>query len=332
MVEGHNIIPGGFSDVQRSADASSTYEVIDGAHVYKDSKNAASSAHKVTSTPGHYSSSIEKNMSSATATFTTKTFDNQANSMVVTDESKINEKDFKMRDSNQQLTSDRSTNNTVGSNTNNTSQQLTSDRTSKNTVSSSTDKKATSSKTTTSTASEEVQFYDKSTKEWTQIDEKQLRQISKPSYVRYVSTNTDGSMTTTYKKKVFDNRTKSWKLVEEKVVKGDVTKEPVPLIDDIPNMTRTTYTTKMYDTKTGLWRVIEENSYLDAETRLPTDVIDEIQKDHPDLANVVTTTEVTQVYILNHYVIPFVFSNNCFNGIIMGIVVVVVFVFVVLKP
>lgn len=141
------------------------------------------------------------------------------------------------------------------------------------------------------------QMYDAKTKTWKEVDEKTIKSI-RPSLVRYVSQESDGTFTTIYKRKVFDQKTGRWKVVDEKIIKNKNTPETIPeIIDDVTNITTTTYTTKIYDTKTGTWKIVDEKSFVDKETYVPTDIVHEIEKDHADVANITTTTEITKVNI-----------------------------------
>lgn len=140
------------------------------------------------------------------------------------------------------------------------------------------------------------QVYDEKTKTWKEVNEKTLKS-KRPSIVRYVSQESDGSYTTIYKRKIFDARTRQWKVVDEKVFKDRRPHDTIPEypIDDTTNRTTTTYTTKVYDTKTGTWKVVDEQSFTDTDTFIPKDIVQEIERDHPDLANITTTTEITKV-------------------------------------
>lgn len=138
--------------------------------------------------------------------------------------------------------------------------------------------------------------YDERTKTWlTSVDTKSL-QTKRPSIQRYISKAADGTFTTTYKKKVFDKRSGKWRVVEEKVYNNRHVDDHIPeMIDDVTNLTRTTYSTKVFDSKTGTWNVVEEKSFSDTKTVVPRDIVEEIERDHADVANITTTTEITKV-------------------------------------
>lgn len=156
----------------------------------------------------------------------------------------------------------------------------------------------TSKRTSQSTNVSTTQVYDEKTKMWREVDEKTLK-TKRPSLVRYVSQEDDGTFTTTFKRKVYDSRSGRWNIVDEKVYKDRKPFDTIPeFIDDVTNSTTTTYTTKVYDTKTGKWTVVDEQKFVDRDTRLPTEIVQEIEKDHADIANVTTTTEITKVSLL----------------------------------
>lgn len=154
-------------------------------------------------------------------------------------------------------------------------------------------------KTTSTTSKETIQVYDSKTKNWINIDASSLDHHTRPSYVRYRSQDAEGKWHTIYKRKLFDEFTKQWRIVDEKVVSSDDTTRLVDIpemIENATNITTTTYTTKIYDTKTGKWKIIEEKSFVDNESvNVTQDIKREIEKDQPDLANVITTTETTKV-------------------------------------
>lgn len=153
----------------------------------------------------------------------------------------------------------------------------------------------TSKRTSQSTNVTTTQVFDEKTKTWREVDEKTLR-TKRPSLVRYVSQEDDGTFTTIFKRKVYDSRSGQWNVVDEKVYKDRQPFESIPeLSDDVTNTTTTTYTTKVYDTKTGKWTVVDEQKFVDRDTRVPTEIVQEIEKDHADVANITTTTEITKV-------------------------------------
>lgn len=154
-------------------------------------------------------------------------------------------------------------------------------------------------KIVTTSSNETVQVYDNKTKTWKNVDASSINQQRRPSYVRYRSQNDDGTWGTIYKRKMYDQFTKQWRIVDEKVVNSDDTSRhaDIPeMIESSANTTTTTYTTKVYDTKTGKWSIVEEKSYVDTE---PVNVTQDIKRDfiqdQADLANIITTTETTKV-------------------------------------
>lgn len=168
-----------------------------------------------------------------------------------------------------------------------------------------TDKRVTDIKSNTKTTetANVKHVYDERTKTWlTAVDKKSL-QTKRPSIQRYISKAADGTFTTTYKKKVFDKRSGQWRVVEEKVYNNRHVDDHIPeMIDDVTNLTRTTYSTKIFDSKTGTWNVVEEKSFSDTKTVVPRDIVEEIERDHADVANITTTTEITKVSLfLNAY-------------------------------
>lgn len=159
----------------------------------------------------------------------------------------------------------------------------------------------TTKRTSQSTNVSNTQVYDEKTKTWREVDEKTLK-TKRPSLVRYVSQEDDGTFTTIFKRKVYDSRSGKWNVVDEKVIKDRQPFESIPeMIEDVTNMTTTTYTTKVYDTKTGKWTIVDEQKYTDRDTKLPSEIVQEIEKDHADVANVTTTTEITKVRLQFHY-------------------------------
>lgn len=167
----------------------------------------------------------------------------------------------------------------------------------------------TSNRTSRSTNVNTTQVYDEKTKTWREVDEKTLK-TKRPSLVRYVSQEDDGTFTTTFKRKVYDSRSGRWNVVDEKVYKDRQPFESIPeLSDDVTNTTTTTYTTKVYDTKSGTWTVVDEQKYVDRDTRVPTEIVKEIERDHADVANITTTTEITKVRV-------------CFRGLLLWIITI----------
>lgn len=158
-------------------------------------------------------------------------------------------------------------------------------------------------KTVKSTRDEVIQVYDNKTKSWISVDSKMVDSMdskkAKPAYLRYRSQDTDGSWHTIYKRKVFDNISKQWKYYDEKVIRGNDHLTEVPeIIENAQNITTTTYTTKLYDTKTGKWTIVEEKSYVDKDSvNLTNEIKQELERDRPDVANIITTTESTKVII-----------------------------------
>lgn len=153
----------------------------------------------------------------------------------------------------------------------------------------------TNQRTTTTNKVSTTQVYDEKTKTWREVDEKTLK-TKRPSLVRYVSREDDGTFTTIFKRKVYDSRTGRWNVVDEKVYKDRQPFESIPeMSDESTNTTTTTYTTKVYDTRTGTWTVVDEQKFVDKDTRVPTEIVQEIEKDHADVANITTTTEITKV-------------------------------------
>lgn len=158
-------------------------------------------------------------------------------------------------------------------------------------------------KIVTTSSNETVQVYDNKTKTWKNVDASSINQQRRPSYVRYLSQTDDGSWHTIYKRKMYDQFSKQWRIVEEKVVDMDETKHNVnrnvvipEMIENSSNITTTTYTTKVYDTKTGKWSIVEEKSFVDTEpVNVTQDIKREFEQDQADLANIITTTETTKV-------------------------------------
>jgi len=157
-------------------------------------------------------------------------------------------------------------------------------------------------KTVSSTSNETIQVFDSKTNTWINVDTKSFDKQKRPSYVRYRSQDESGKWHTIYKRKLFDEFSKQWRIIDEKVVSSDDTTkraefpEMIENIENASNITTTTYTTKVYDTKTGKWTIVEEKSYVDSEpVNVTQDIKREIEKDQPDIANIITTTETTKV-------------------------------------
>jgi hypothetical protein len=157
-------------------------------------------------------------------------------------------------------------------------------------------------KTVSSTSNETIQVFDSKTNTWINVDTKSFETQKRPSYVRYRSQDESGKWHTIYKRKLFDEFSKQWRIIDEKVVSSDDTTkraefpEMIENIENASNITTTTYTTKVYDTKTGKWTIVEEKSYVDSEpVNVTQDIKREIEKDQPDIANIITTTETTKV-------------------------------------
>jgi hypothetical protein len=153
-------------------------------------------------------------------------------------------------------------------------------------------------KTMTTKTDETIQVFDNKSKTWINIDASSLDRQTRPSYVRYRSQDHDGKWHTIYKRKMFDEFSKQWRIVDERHVTSEDTKlVDIPeMIENSANITTTTYTTKVYDTKTGKWSIVEEKSFVDTEpTNVTQDIKREIERDQPDLANIITTTETTKV-------------------------------------
>lgn len=152
--------------------------------------------------------------------------------------------------------------------------------------------------TSSSTSSASQQIFDEKTKRWREVDERTIKK-TRPSVIRYVSQESDGTITTTYKKKKFNKSTGKWATVEEKVYKNQNANDTIPeMIDDITNMTTTTYQTKIFDSKTNTWKVVDEKSFTDTHTTVPRDIVEEIERDRADVANITTTTEITKVSLI----------------------------------
>lgn len=153
----------------------------------------------------------------------------------------------------------------------------------------------TNKNTTDQRYSSTTHVYDERTKTWLTADEKTLKK-KRPSIMRYINEAADGTVTTIYKKKMFDRRSGKWRVVEEKVYNNRHAEDHIPeMIDDVTNQTTTTYSTKVFDSRTGTWQVVEEKSFSDTKTEVPRDIVEEIERDHADVANITTTTEITKV-------------------------------------
>lgn len=268
-----------------------------------------------------------KNVADTTTTFTSKVFDDKTKSWVVVDQSSVNETDIILPGTNKTQISGASSNNmntmtisstASGIDSTNTkvdssslnSKLITSDvqmssKSSKEVLEKNMSSKKESSrgeKIVSTSTNETIQVYDNKTKTWKNVDASTINREKRPSYVRYRSQTADGSWHTIYKRKMYDEFSKQWRIVDEKVVSSDDTTRftDIPeMVENSTNMTTTTYTTKVYDTKTGKWTVVEEKSYVDTEpVNVTQDIKREIEKDQPDLANIITTTETTKVRFL----------------------------------
>lgn len=316
-----------------SATSSSTYQAFSSSGTGTDAKEIKSS----TSTNAASSKTIKngqvldnKNVADTTTTFTSKVFDDKTKSWVVVEQASVNETDFLLpvttTSTDGASTSNKmntmtissatgidSTNRADSSSSNSKLMKSDMQMSSKSDVQMSSNstkevlEKNTSSKKESSrneklvstSTSETVQVFDNKTKTWKNVDARSVEQQRRPSYMRYRSQNDDGTWHTTYKRKMYDEFTKKWRIVDEKVVSSeDQTRmTDIPeMIENATNITTTTYTTKIYDTKTGKWSVVDEKSYVDTESANVTqDIKREIERDQPDLANIITTTETTKV-------------------------------------
>lgn len=127
------------------------------------------------------------------------------------------------------------------------------------------------------------------------IDQKEIKKNKRTTVTHGKST---GPTETIYKKKVFDQKTGKWKVVDQKIVKNQDQTDMgnfSNIIDDVTNVTTTTYITKMFDSKDGKWKVVDEKSFVDERVALPTDIVVELEKDKTDVANITTTTEILKV-------------------------------------
>lgn len=238
-------------------------------------------------------------MGDTVTTYTSKVFDDKSKKWYIVDESVVNEGNIISTES-------RSDAKSTSKLTNKKSNEISSAKTkstnkkSEATTSSST---ATSKKDILNTTISQ-QIYDEKSKKWLDVDEKTYKS-KRPSLVRYVSQDNDGKYTTIYKKKVFDKKTGSWKVVEEKCYKNNYFNEHIPeVIDDVTNTTTTTYVTKVFDTKTNTWKIVDEQSFTDTKTVVPADIAEEIARDQADIANIITTTEITKVKLFNIFSLP----------------------------
>lgn len=147
------------------------------------------------------------------------------------------------------------------------------------------------------------------------IDQKEIKKNKRISVTHGKYT---GPIETIYKKKIFDQKTGKWKVVDEKIIKNQNKTEKTDMgnfsniIDDVTNVTTTTYTTKMFDSKDGKWKVVDEKSFVDEKVALPTDIVVELEKDKTDVANITTTTEILKV--------GFLFQFNVGANFVGGIV------------
>lgn len=266
-----------------------------------------------------------KNIADTTTTFTSKVFDDKTKSWVVVEQSSVNETDVLLPSVQQPIdsaspnskmntmtisstaagidsTSSTKVDRLSSSNKAVKSDVQTSSKTSKEVLEKNMSSKKQSSrdeKLVSTSTSETVQVFDNKTKTWKTVDASAINQQRRPSYMRYRSQNDDGTWHTVYKRKLYDEFSKSWKIVDERVVSSEdhsrMTEIP-EMIENATNITTTTYTTKIYDTKTGKWTIVDEKSYVDTEAANVTqDIKREIERDQPDLANIITTTETTKV-------------------------------------
>lgn len=244
-------------------------------------------------------------------TYTTKAFDDKSKKYYTVDESIVNEGNIISTESRSNIKSTSKLNNKK-SNEISTAKTTNSNKKREATTSSSTAKSSTvTSKNdilnTTNQTTISQQIYDEKLKTWVDVDEKVYKN-KRPSLLRYVSQDNDGKYTTIYKKKVFDKKTGSWKVVEEKCYKNNYFNEHIPeVIDDVTNTTTTTYVTKVFDTKTNTWKIVDEQSFTDTKTVVPADIAEEIARDQADIANIITTTEITKVKLFNIFCPKFLF-------------------------
>lgn len=311
-----------------TATSSSTYQEFSSSSAATDGKEVKSSASKnVASSKTFKNGQVvdNKNVADTTTTFTSKVFDDKTKSWVVVDQSSVNETDIilpattitsidgsssgtnKMNTMTiSSATSGIDSTNKINSSSSN-SKLMKSDVQMSSTSTKEVLEKNMSSKKESSrdekfvskSSSETVQVFDNKTKTWKNVDASSIERQTRPSYVRYRSQNVDGTWHTTYKRKLYDEFSKQWRIVDEKVVSSEdhTRATDIPeMVENATNMTTTTYTTKIYDTKTGKWTIVDEKSYTDTEpVNVTQDIKREIEKDQPDLANVITTTETTKV-------------------------------------
>lgn len=259
----------------------------------------------------------QNNVKGTTTTYTSKKFDDKTKTWKIVDESTVTEKDFTSGTHKLPATTITTVSGPSGSTTttsvdkqgnvvDNTSSSIIDNRSSTIDNRSSTINKSnasniinqsssTTKKIDSKSSTQLQQMYDEKTKSWKEVDERTVT-TKRPSIVRYVSKESDGTVTTTYKKKMFDRRSGKWRVVEEKVYNNAHVNDHIPeMIDDVTNQTTTTYSTKVFDSKTGVWNVVDEKSFSDSKTFVPRDIVEEIERDHADVANITTTTEITKV-------------------------------------
>lgn len=242
-------------------------------------------------------------LNDSVTTYTSKAWDDKSKKWYVVDESTVNEGNIVSSDNRSNAASTSKTTTSTTAN-NNIGKKLITTKTNNE----ATDKtKITNKKSTTSSAKDiasnqttiSQQLYDEKSKKWVDVDEKTYTS-KRPSLMRYVSQDNDGKYTTIYKKKVFDKRSGTWKVVEEKSYRNNYFNQHIPeVIDDVANTTTTTYVTKVFDTKTNTWKIVDEQSFTDTKTIVPADIAEEIARDQADVANIITTTEITKVKSFN---------------------------------
>jgi hypothetical protein len=264
--------------------------------------------------------------SDSTTTYTSKVFDDNSKSWIVVEQSSVNEKDMLIPVNEIKYVESKSGASLISSNenallhdivtsrsTSNDSKTLNSNKlvSSDSQIRSSSTKETSEKKSSTrkesirdekiesTTQSETVQVYDTKSKTWKNVDIKTMEKQKKPSYIRYKSQDAEGNWHTIYKRKWFDNISKEWRMIDEKIIRGDdaIKLAEIPeMLENVSNVTTTTYTTKLFDTKTGKWTIVEEKSYVDTEpVNVTHEIKQEIEKDNPDIANIITTTETTKV-------------------------------------
>lgn len=293
-----------------TTNAESLHKNTDYSNTIIDSSNLRSETH-TTAISGSPISAPATNyqLSDSVTTYTSKAWDDKSKKWYIVDESTVNEGNIVSSDSRPYTVtspSKPSTSTTIDKNISSKLLSTTStnnEATNKTTKSKTTNKKSTTSSTTDLTNKSTIlqQLYDEKTKQWMDVDEKSYSR-KRPSLVRYVSQDNEGKYTTIYKKKVWDKRTGAWKVVEEKSYKNNYFNEHIPeVIDDVTNTTTTTYVTKVFDTKTNTWKIVDEQSFTDTKTVVPADIAEEIARDQADVANIITTTEITKVRSFNMY-------------------------------